>query len=386
MRSVFETALDCVAGAVDVAADPAGVTFHRSPRRGRERLGDPVFDLFSAMPSGVRLEALTDAGAVELDVELTRALPPGMASPGSVFDLVVDGVPHEPVTTQTETLLFWDLNTADRDVRPGGTATVRFEPGAAGRERRIEIWFPSSARMKLLDVRVPDGATLRPAPAGGPLWVHHGSSISQCAEADRPTGTWPALVARAAGRSLVNLAIGGQCHLDPFMARAVRDLPATAISLELGINILNADTMRERTFVPAFHGFLDTVREGHPETPVAVITPILCPAAERRPGPTFPGPDLRTRTVDRPDELALGALTLSRIRELLHEHVGVRREEGDRHLHVVDGLALFGEDDVDHLPDGLHPDAEGYARMAGRFLPLAFGTDGPFGSAPADRR
>ena len=31
---------------------------------------------------------------------------------------------------------------------------------------------------------------------------------------------------------------------------------------------------------------------------------------------------------------------------------------------------LFGEADLDHLPDGLHPDAEGYARIGARFAEL----------------
>lgn len=44
--------------------------------------------------------------------------------------------------------------------------------------------------------------------------------------------------------------------------------------------------MRERTFVSAFHGFLDTVRDGHPDTPLAIVTPVICPVAEEHPGPT----------------------------------------------------------------------------------------------------
>lgn len=65
-----------------------------------------------------------------------------------------------------------------------------------------------------------------------------------------------------------------------------------------------------------------------------------------------------------------------RTRELLHEHVDLRRKEGDDRLQVLDGLALFGPDDIDNLPDGLHPNAAGYACMAERFLPLAFGENG----------
>ena len=73
--------------------------------------------------------------------------------------------------------------------------------------------------------------------------------------------------------------------LDQFVARTIRDLPADLISVKAGINVVNGDTMRERTFGPALHGFLDTVRDGHPTTPIALVTPIVCPIVEDHPGP-----------------------------------------------------------------------------------------------------
>jgi lysophospholipase L1-like esterase len=389
MHSTIESALTCVVGAVEVVSDTNGATFHRSPGQGRTRLGDPGYDFMSAVPSGVRVAALTDAVWLEIDVELSKFLFPGFTSPGSAFDVVIDGHLREPVWATEENLIFVDPATGGTRIQPAGPSTVRFDLGEPAGERRVEIWFPSGATLKLLDVRISSGASLRPAPAQGPLWVHHGSSISQCSEVDRPTDTWPAIVARTAGQSLMNLGVGGQCHLDQFMARMIRDLPADAISLELGINVVNADSMRERAFVSAFHGFLDTVREGHPDTPILVITPILCPVAEHRPGPTLAGPDLRVHTVERPAEQAVGALTLTRIRELLEQHVEHRRKEGDTRLHVIDGLGLFGPEDAEDLPDGLHPNAAGYRRMAERFMPVAFGPEGGYlqpGPGPSSTR
>jgi lysophospholipase L1-like esterase len=102
-----------------------------------------------------------------------------------------------------------------------------------------------------------------------------------------------------------------------------------------------------------------------------VITPIMCPVAEHHPGPTFLQSDGLLHTVDRPANLAVGALTLSRIREPLNKHVAARSQQ-DTNLHIVNGPDLFGLEDLDALPDGLHPNAVGYRRMAERFLASGF--------------
>jgi lysophospholipase L1-like esterase len=187
---------------------------------------------------------------------------------------------------------------------------------------------------------------------------------------------WPVVAARRADVALDSFALAGQCQLDLFVARTIRDLPADLISLKIGINLVNADSMRERTFVPAVHGFLDTIRDRHPGTPLLVISPIICPIHERQPGPTVDGPPISV--IERPAGLAVGALTIERIRELLADVVASRQAAGDADLHLLDGRELFGEGDLDDLPDGVHPNAAGYVRMGERFHQLAFGPGGPF--------
>jgi hypothetical protein len=61
-------------------------------------------------------------------------------------------------------------------------------------------------------------------------------------------------------------------------------------------------------------------------------------------------------------------MTPRRIRKLLRERVGMQRSADDVTLRIIDGLDLFGGDDTDALPDGLHPGADGY-RTAKRFSP-----------------
>jgi lysophospholipase L1-like esterase len=74
----------------------------------------------------------------------------------------------------------------------------------------------------------------------------------------------------------------------------------------------------------------------------------------------------------------IGALSLSRIRELIELAVTTRREQGDDRLFLVSGLDLFGLDDVADLPDGLHPNPDGQARIGERFRRLVFAPGCPF--------
>jgi lysophospholipase L1-like esterase len=74
---------------------------------------------------------------------------------------------------------------------------------------------------------------------------------------------------------------------------------------------------------------------------------------------------------------------------LIADVVAARHDQGEEHLHLVDGLGLFGPDDVAELPDGLHPSAEGYRRMGERFHTVVFEGTGPFArfvQDPAGRR
>lgn len=217
---------------------------------------------------------------------------------------------------------------------------------------------------------------------GRRVWLHHGSSISHGSNATHPTGIWPALAASRGGVELVNMGFGGSALLDPFTARAMRDTPADLISLKIGINVVNGDVMRLRAFGPAVHGFLDTIREGHPATPLLVVSPILCPVQEDTPGPLMPdfdGGTLRFKATGDPAERAAGRLTLTIIRDELARIVEQRAAD-DPELYYLDGRDLYGEKDYAELPlpDEIHPDPAAHRRIGENFGRLAFGDGGPF--------
>ena len=367
-----------VAGALDTDVTADGVVFRRLPAWSRHQILDIALGVLITMPAGVRLEFVTDARSIELDVMLTGIVMNERPKKPMVFDLVIDGTVAASRESLSGNWILLDPFTDAIEFEMGEPTTIRLDEVATSGPATVEVWLPQDCVVELRELRVSGGASVARPEGGRRHWAHHGSSISHCLEALRPTETWPAIAARLADVDLQNLAFAGQCMLDQTVARTIRDLPADFISIKAGINVVNGDTMRERTFGPALHGFLDTVRDGHPTTPIALMTPIFCPSAEDAPGPTLLGRDGRYYTIERPKELSTGALTLRRIRELTAEIVSARRDAGDANLHLVDGLQLFGADDAGDLPDDLHPNPDGYRRIGERFHALMFEASGPF--------
>lgn len=363
-------------GAYEVQATPLGMMLRRLPQRVTAQSPDPGLEVVANMPSGVRLTFRSDTQQIALEVQEMALQIKGEARLPMAFDLYADGAfVGTCLAAKGPTLVLDRMRMPPGvEITPGEACTLHFD-GLAPGMKTIEIWLPVCGSVELRGVRLDAGAAIEAAPAPARRWVHYGSSISHGMEAVSPAHTWPATAARSAGLALTNLGLAGQCQLDVGVARVIRDGRFDVISLKLGINVVNLDTMRERVFAPAVHGFLDTIREGKPGTPIVIASPIICPLAEDHPGPTIPVKG-GIRVHPRPPELAYGALSLQRIREMLERIVAVRRGAGDHNLHYLNGLTLFGPEDVHDLPDGLHPNAAGLTRIGERFAAAVFGPGG----------
>ncbi|OKI02153.1 lipase [Streptomyces sp. CB02923] len=383
---------DLLRGALELERTEHGVLPHRLPAWARAQNNDPQLAMAESQPSGVRLVFRTRATAVELDTRPTKRVYVGAPPrPDGVYELVVDGRTAGRASVAGGNTLTIDMSAGTAEQRSGPAGTLRFD-GLSGDVKDVEIWLPHNETTELLALRT--DAPVEPAPdRGRKVWLHHGSSVSHGSDAAGPTTTWPALAASLGGVDLINLGFGGSALLDPFTARTLRDTPADLISVKIGLNIVNADLMRLRAFTPAVHGFLDTIREGHPGTPLLVVSAILCPMHEDTPGPAAPdfsavsSGQMRFRATGDPAERAAGKLTLNVIRDELARIVAQRAADDPR-LHYLDGRELYGE--TDHaelpLPDGLHPDAATHRRIGERFAELAFTADGAFADGVAGVR
>lgn len=375
-----------VHGHADLERTAEGVRIHRLPAWLRRLWPEPKLMAVEQQPAGVRLVLDTDARALALTMRCARAAFPRAQRPRGVLDVVIDGETacHDVLTGGT--LVINDPSTGETSSSPGPAHTSRIDlpPGT----HRVELWLPYSEDILLESLRAEaDTGTgrplVRPVAPSGPRWVHHGSSISHGSNAATPLGTWPVLAARAVGADLRNLGFGGSALIDAPVAQVIRDAPADVISLKLGINLVGGDIMRRRALVPAMHGFLDTIRQGHPDTPLVLVSPLHCSLFEGTPGPSaldpqaLAGGEIRFMSTGDPADIAGGRLDLPTVREALAEVCAARE---DPQLHHIDGLDLYGAQDEAELPlpDALHPGPEAHARIAERFVERIFADGGAF--------
>ena len=123
------------------------------PAWARAQHNDITLSLLETMPSGGRLELVTDASTIELDLHLTllqlggrRARPPGRVRPRGRWRA------RDRQASRDATLIEIDMSLRRHRVPPGGPDTVCFDGLPAG-EKLVEVWLPNAAVVQLLEVR-----------------------------------------------------------------------------------------------------------------------------------------------------------------------------------------------------------------------------------------
>lgn len=279
------------------------------------------------LPVGVRLELVGAAEVLELDyVTATDDLGYRGDGAGTAFTLVTG---NESLSVPARL----------------GAGTARFVLADLAREEPdppLVVYLPEGMRPQVLALRV-EGGDLAPAPRG-PRWIAYGDSIAEGWIASGPSGAWPAVAARRHGLDVVNLGYAGSARGELPSAQQIAALDADVISISHGTNCWSRIPFSTALFAEQTRAFLASVRQGHPDTPVVVTTPILRPDAEATPN-------------------ALGA-TLVDLRVAMENLTRELIAAGDAHLTLVEGGDLIGPDD---LPDGIHPGDHGHAVLAEAF-------------------
>ena len=279
------------------------------------------------LPATVRLEIAGDASEITIDYE-TETEDLGYRGDGA-----------------GRTFALWRfLKPVSEEKAVLGRGTVTLSMGSETDHRAI-VYLPEGMRPRVLDVAAV-GGSIEPAEPRK-KWVCYGDSIVEGWIASGPAMSWPAIVARENALDVVNMGYAGSARGEIVSAEHIGGLPADVISINHGTNCWtriphSVDQMRANT-----EAFLTVVRQGHPQTPILVVSPIIRPDGEE--------------TANK-----LGA-TLGDLRAAMEEATRARIDAGDTNLQLVEGLPLMP---AEQLGDGIHPNDEGHATIARALGPM----------------
>ena len=302
-----------------------GVPYPRADGRDFTRL--PIDTWGTAqIPATVRLELVGDAEAVEIAYRTeTDDFGYRGEGAGTTFMAWREGV----VVAEEKAVL--------------GEGAVRLmlgpAPGRAASGERAIVYLPEGMKPTVLSIEGV-GGTVEPAPPQR-RWVAYGDSIAEGWVASGPSGAWPAIAGRTHRLDVCNMGYAGSARGEIVSAEHVAALEADVISITHGTNCwtripFSADMMRAGTAA-----FIEVVRQGHPETPIVVASPVVRPDAEATPN-------------------RLGA-TLADLRAVMEQVAQARIDAGDKRLTLVPGGDIIGPD---LLADGIHPGDEGHRVLA----------------------
>ena len=358
---------EALRGVARIDKTARGLTFSRMPEWTYiQHSHAPVVATMAERLSGAHIDIETAATRITVTYRAARDSNPSdnwMAGPSTIA--VTAGDFEQSISHTNGNLRIFNFDQIEQEIE-GEDSIAKFELPATEIARFVQIWLPHNCPIELISIEA-DRDWQPATTSAGPLWVHYGSSISHCEDADGPLGVWPVAAARKLGLDIYNLGLGGCANLEQFSARTIRNMPASLISLKLGINVVNGANMTSRTFGPAVHGFLDTIRENQPITPILVISPVCCPAHENNPGPSETDDAGMVHGQEFSRHSWIGELTLCGIREILSDLVETRSKQ-DPNIYYMDGLQLFNETEALTMPDGIHPDAAGYRTIAKNFV------------------
>ena len=178
-----------VAGALDTEATADGIVFRRLPGWTRHQIMDIQLGFVITMPAGVRLEFVTNATEIEVDVLLTRLELGGRPAKPAAFDLVVDGAMVDSQASESGHLIRIESATQRFDFVPGEATTIRFADVPTNGSAAVELWLPQDAVVELRAFASPTAqrrSVARPARADGSTTAARSATASKRTGRPRP--------------------------------------------------------------------------------------------------------------------------------------------------------------------------------------------------------
>ena len=313
MKLTLEQMKEITLGALNIEVNAAGeFCFYRFTEHQMEDVYIEIPDFYkkSKAAAGIRLDFITDSETLSFRYTIKS----GSSRKFYFFDCCVDGVmiAHEGEMDM---------------VAKAGEISLKLGEGKA--ERRVTVWLPGLSIVRLSDVAVDDGASLRRAPVSRKILVL-GDSITQGYDAVFSSQCYANKMAHMLDAEIVNQAIGGEIFRPAILDEQLPFEP-DLITVAFGTNDWSGQTAEN--FEKNADGFYTKLAKLYPNIPVFVILPIW-------------RADWEKVTKAKP----------------FHESRAILRGLAEKHsnFHVIDGMTL-----TPHLPSFfsdfyLHPNDLGF--------------------------
>jgi hypothetical protein len=306
---------ELLTGCIRTEQTDSGLRFHRLTERQVAHFeeANESWGVRANCSAGVQLKIVTDSRILDLT---GRILPGARQYAG--LDVEVDG---RVIGSHR-----FDASDETRDIR-----LVEF---SMRHEREITVTFPQSAIPDLDALNVEDDASVRPQKRKHPRYLAIGDSITQGMDARGPASAYPVQLTRMLSAELLNLGVGGHIFdIDSLDA----DLPFAPdiVTVAYGTNDWSREISRE-DIGETVTAYLTRLSEIYPDADIYVLTPIWRENGnEVRAGGTL---------VEFSSAIARAASTFGRVT-------------------IIDGTTLV-PNRSDLLPDGTHPNDEGFLHYA----------------------
>jgi lysophospholipase L1-like esterase len=269
------------------------------------------------LPVGVRLELIGDAEAVDV-----------------VYRTATDNLGYRGDGAGSTFSLWRGGKLVDEEKADTGESRVRLALGGWPRDEPAVVYLPEGMKPTIKSLSGV-GGRIEPAPADQRRWIAYGDSVAEGWVASGPALAWPAVAGRQHGLDVVNMGYAGAALGELASAEQIANLEADVISITHGTNCWTRTPHSVDMMRAAVAAFIDVVRQGHPETPIVVASPVLRPDAEETPN-------------------RLGAT-------LVDLRIAMEEEASKRDVILIPGRDLIGPD---NLADGIHPDDDGHRILA----------------------
>ena len=207
--------------------------------------------------------------------------------------------------------------------------------------REFTLHFPLYSGVEKFSIGLSEGAKVYPPSPWSddrPIVVY-GTSIQQGGCASRPGMCHTNILSRKLNRPFINLGFSGSGKGEPEMAHTIATIKNPAmIILDYDANA-QSDGLKK-----TLSTFTDIIREKHPEVPILLVSKL--PYAYE-----FHG-DMQYDA----ERIALTSIHIGEVQR--------RRAMGDKNIHFLDGMTLYGADPSECTVDGCHATDLGFYMIA----------------------